>query len=481
MKTQGRHSRAKSFVLGFSVVFAILFSVASTDDTDLVRVSHDPYTDPLAHHATEVEPVVVAYRDRIVTAFQVGRFQGPGADNIGWATSKDEGRTWKHGFLTGITLVAGGTWPAISLPTIAFDHKHRTYIVATMPFDAQGNGRGILVSRSLDGLNWSEPIVAASSPSTNGHWFACDNTPTSPFYGNCYDAFLDLSSSTAAVNTLVASNDGGLSWSSQVSSPDQNAGLVSSMAIQPNGNVVVLGRNGGPNGDQEYAIRSVDGGHTLEATANIATSFFIFPFMRADPNSASAVDANGNIYVVFPDCRFRSNCSDPVAVSGCRFTTDNSSCTTNDLVLTTSKDGVVWTTPRQIPIDPVHSSVDHLIAGLAAFSDDDREQGRVKLALTYYYLPNGLKCLPATCKVHAGFISSDDGGRSWDDATAVGNSMMESWLVPTYAGEMVADYSSVAFVGGNPFSAFAIARPPNAKTGQFDEAIFAGKLREKQE
>ena len=81
---------------------------------------------------------------------------------------------------------------------------------------------------------------------------------------------------------------------------------------------MVLGRNGGPNGDQEYAIRSVDGGQALEATADIATIFFIYPFMRADPSLTSGVDADGNIYVVFPDCRFRSNCSDSIAVSGCR-------------------------------------------------------------------------------------------------------------------------------------------------------------------
>ena len=62
-----------------------------------------------------------------------------------------------------------------------------------------------------------------------------------------------------------------------------------------------------------------------------------------------AADAEGNIYVVFSDCRFRSNCSDPVAANGCRYNTDNASCTTNDLVLVTSKDGVTWTAPMRVP------------------------------------------------------------------------------------------------------------------------------------
>jgi hypothetical protein len=295
-----------------------------------------------------------------------------------------------------------------------------------------------------------------------------------------YDAFLDQNSGT---NTLVTSNDGGVTWGNQVPSPDQTAGLVTSMAIQPNGNVVVLGRNGGPNGDREYAIRSVDGGHTLEATADIATIFFIFPFMRADPSLTSGVDAEGTVYVVFPDCRFRSNCSDPIAVNGCRYTTDNSSCTTNDLLLTTSKDGVIWTSPQRIPIDPVNSSVDHLIAGIGVLSDpDDHERrDRVKLAVTYYYLPNGLTCQPNTCQVSAGFISSDDSGRSWHDAEKIAGPMMESWLVPTFAGEMVANYNSAVFVDGKPHGAFAIARPPDPTTGKFHEAIYAVELSEGRE
>jgi hypothetical protein len=187
---------------------------------------------------------------------------------------------------------------------------------------------------------------------------------------------------------------------------------------------VVLGRNGGPDGTQDYAIPSVDGGLTLEATANITTNLFDFPFMRADPDPSSAVDSHGTIYVVFPDCRFRNNCVNPFDVSGCRFTTDNSSCPTNDLVLTTSKDGVNWSEPERIPIDPVTSNADHFITGLGVLSHDEdgnfnHDEIPAKLALTYYYLSNGSTCNPSTCRVNAGFISSDDGGRSWHDAAKI--------------------------------------------------------------
>jgi hypothetical protein len=154
-----------------------------------------------------------------------------------------------------------------------------------------------------------------------------------------------------------------------LASPDQAAGLPTSIAIQPNGHFVVLGRSGGPNGDQQYAIPSVDGGHSLQATVDITTQQFDYPWLRADPNLSSAVDSTGKIYVVFPDCRFRANCSNP----GCRFQPTTSFCAPNDLVLTTSRNGVDWTPLNRIPIDGMTSSVDHLITGLGVARSDDAD------------------------------------------------------------------------------------------------------------
>jgi hypothetical protein len=58
--------------------------------------------------------------------------------------------------------------------------------------------------------------------------------------------------------------------------------------------------------------------------------------------------------------------------------------------------------------------------------------------------------------------------------------MLETWLVPTFAGEMAADYISAVLVDGKPNTAFATARAPNRKTGQFDEAIYTVRLPEEQ-
>jgi hypothetical protein len=41
---------------------------------------------------------------------------------------------------------------------------------------------------------------------------------------------------------------------------------------------------------------------------------------------------------------------------------------------------------------------------------------------------------------------------------------------------MVSDYLTVVFVHGQPFGAFALARMPNAQTGELDEAIYTTPL-----
>jgi hypothetical protein len=464
--------RATSYSLGLSVVLMLFFTVTWADESNLIKVSQDPYTDPLAQHATEVEPVLAVSDDTIVSAFQVGRFQGVGSDNIGWATSKDAGKSWQHGFLKGTSTFVGGPWPAVSLPTLAYDRKHHMFLIQMAAFDDKGNGVGILLSRSSDGLHWSDATTVGTGIGINSDWIACDNHLRSPFYGNCYGAWNNYALNF--VNDLIVSSDGGNTWGAVVASPDQTAGFVESIAIQPNGNFVLLGRDDGAYGRHEYSIQSIDGGHSLNPSVSIAFINFDFPYLRADPNPTSAVDAAGTIYVVFADCRFRAGCL-------------TNSFPPNDLVMTTSKDGVTWSPVKRIPIDAVTGTTDHVIPGLAARSEcgDDCDEGNVqdngahtRLALTFYSIDNSPTCVPANCDLNAGYISSDDGGQHWHDAQKIAGPMLQTWLASTYAGQMVADYITAVFFDDQPFGAFAIAHAPDAKTGALDEAIYAVQLPE---
>src|SRR6266571_2576475 len=58
----------------------------------------------------------------------------------------------------------------------------------------------------------------------------------------------------------------------------------------------------------------------------------------SDDGGASWSD--GTVYVAWEDCRFRKN------------------CTSNDIVFSSSADGVTWSAPARVPIDDVTSGVD---------------------------------------------------------------------------------------------------------------------------
>src|SRR5262245_63231997 len=81
-----------------------LLGAAVSANVTLSQLSTDPYTNTTSQHKTEVEPDSFSYGTTIVATAQVGRFFNGGSSNIGWATSTDEGTTWTHGFLPGLTV-----------------------------------------------------------------------------------------------------------------------------------------------------------------------------------------------------------------------------------------------------------------------------------------------------------------------------------------------------------------------------------------
>jgi pimeloyl-ACP methyl ester carboxylesterase len=63
-----------------------------------------------------VEPSLAAWGSTLVSAFQVGRFADGGAASIGFATSRDAGRTWRSGIL-----------PQVTCPVLAIHGVHDEY------------------------------------------------------------------------------------------------------------------------------------------------------------------------------------------------------------------------------------------------------------------------------------------------------------------------------------------------------------------
>jgi hypothetical protein len=156
------------------------------------------------------------------------------------------------------------------------------------------------------------------------------------------------------------------------------------------------------------------------------------------------------VYVVWQDCRFRT------------------SCATNDIVLSTSKNGTTWSAVTRVPIDPTTSSADHFIPGLAV--DKTTSGSSARLALTYYFYPNA-NCSSSTCELDVGFIDSVNGGASWSAPTQLAGPMSLSWIAATSQGSMVGDYISTSFSAGKAIPVFVLASAPS--DGAFNEAATA--------
>src|SRR3954447_13104227 len=119
-----------------------------------VRVATDPYTSASTGiHSTAVEPDSFAAGKTIVATFQIGRFEDGGTANIGWATSTDAAATWKAGALPGITIAGGGPSARVTDPAVAYDAKHKVWLIASTALDDPPSIRGnsVVVNRSLDG------------------------------------------------------------------------------------------------------------------------------------------------------------------------------------------------------------------------------------------------------------------------------------------------------------------------------------------
>jgi hypothetical protein len=450
MHLPGRTARvrsARAITLAVPAMCAVLLFTATTAyaNVPLTVVSTDPYTDAQAQHRTEVEPDTFTFGSTIVSAFQVGRVSGGGSSNIGWATSTNGGATWTNGFLPGITTNGGGPYLQASDPSVAFDAQDNVWLISTLGIN--GNQVDVLTSRSTNGgLTWSNPISTATG-SLDKNWIVCDNTATSPFYGNCYTQY-DITSGNQI--RMKRSTDGALTWGPALAASGGATGLGGQPVVRPNGTVIVPYR--ATNAAQVRSFRSIDGGASWRATSLVSTisHHTVAGGLRESPLPSAEIDSAGTVYVAWADCRFRTG------------------CTRNDIIISESTSETTWAAPYRVPIDATSSTVEHFVPGLGV--DKSTSGGSARLGLAYYFYPNS-GCTAATCQLNVGFISSTNGGTSWSTATQLAGPMTLSWLPNTSQGRMFGDYISTSVrAGANAYPTIGVANPPTGST--FDLAMY---------
>jgi hypothetical protein len=444
-RIQAADGRRQSIVCrgGLDTVNADLVDrVAADCEIVARRIARDTTSVGVAQHASIVEPDSASFGTVVVAAFQVGRIRSGGAGTIGWASSRDSGRTWRSGTLPGVVIASD--------PTVAYDQVHGVWLVGTLGIT---NGPTSLdVSRSTDGRTWSRPAHALSAPSEafDKEFLFCDNAATSPRRGTCYLAYTDLRTERIAV---TSSADGGVTWRPPANVSPPGDVVDGQPATLPDGTVVVAWFDGALNeegarsqtADPDIDVaRSVDGGVTFSAPVAAAEIRFAdTPGLRAPPLPAMDVDRNGRLLLAWPDCRFRSTCRN------------------NDVVLATSGDGVTWSGPRRVTT----GSSNYSSLGLGA---DSRSNGIV---------------------VSAEVTPTDGGSATAGEAIAISRNgttwaptrrldarpMSLAWLPLAGNARFLGDYLAASWVGGRPFAIVPIASP--SKAGRLDQALYAGTVR----
>ncbi len=431
----------------------------TTSAISLTRVSEDPYTNGNSYHRTEVEPDTFAFGSTIVATFQAGRFPKFGASNLGWAVSSDAGSTWTQGFLPGTTIRATppGQLRRVTDPSVAYDASHDTWMIFGLESPSH---RTVFVSRSTDGARtFGSPVVVQSSET--GHhsfdktWIACDNSPTSPFYGHCYTEWDDVAHHLRLY--MSTSTDGGLTWHQAVIRKDTHV-LDGQPLVQPNGTVVMPILQCCPTRIDSFI--STDGGLSYSGhgtdyagpnTIRDVSMSRVHGKLRVSiepPLASAGIDAAGKVYVAWSDCRFRHF-------------GPHRRCTQNDVVMSTTTDGRHWSPVARIPIDARKSPVDHFLPAIAV--NPATSASSADIAIVYYFYPDA-ECNLSTCQLSVGFTSSTDGGSTWTTQQLAGP-FKTTWFPLTDSGYMVGDYVSVSFADGHAVPVFAAAAKGTCELG----------------
>ena len=252
---------SRLFLLALSIG---LITASAQAQVPLTQLSQDTFTDPASQHQSEVEPGTFSYGSTIVTAFQVARIYGGGGADIGFATSTNGGSTWTNGYLPGLTIYQGnGLSDAASDAAVAYDALHGVWLISVLPI---GNNTSVAVSRSTDGINWSDPISVTTDGSPDKNWITCDSTPTSKYYGHCYSEWDDTDQGDLI--EMSTSTDGGLTWSPEQHTAGDDYGIGGAPIVTPKGAVIVP-INGFD--DDVIAFTSTNGGKTWNRAVEVAS------------------------------------------------------------------------------------------------------------------------------------------------------------------------------------------------------------------
>jgi hypothetical protein len=382
------------------------------------QISSDTLSDSVAgERDTQGEPsIALDPRDpsRVVSLFQVRRYNDGGSAAIGYATSHDGGATWVRGSLPGLTRASGGAFPRASNPTVAFGPDGSVYAESLLVTPSRrecvpASRTAVAVQRSTDGgLSFGAPVLveddrAGCGRARNGlpfrgalndkPWLAVD-TGDGPHRGRLYLVWTQLP------GTLVErhSDDNGMHWSARhrIPFPGEATGAIA--LVGPDGNLTIVFNNDVPHSDPvAYVISSSDGATSWGKPRQIEHLRAGGPYgIRLGPPGgfpAAAVDpTDGAIYVAWRDDRFRR----------ARYPHSYP-----DILISGSRDGgSTWSPPRRVSARVKTSTVQNFMPAVAAYAGD--------VSVSYLAAREGSRLAQPLLSV------SHDGGTTFGGAVRLG-------------------------------------------------------------
>ena len=437
--------------------------------TSVQQISQDTLpAAPSIESDTETEPDVSIDPNNaaIITAVvQVGRDgNNGGAQDGGYATSTDGGRSWTSGNLPDLTTATGGQFQHASDTVAAFGPDGSDY-AQTIAFDISDARSAVTVQRSADhGLTFGSPSLVVDDNSlqifNDKNWIAVDNNPASPFRGRIYSVWSRFitkgtgnRSETNSPGAVSFSTDDGQTWSPLVLASDAQADTEGLLPLIHSDGAVTIVYDlfvPGKKADFETAQTSRDGGVTWSNPVTIGEFEGAgVPGLRTGGLPAAAIDpVTGDMYVVWQDTRFNS-------------------AGLNDIVLSESTDGgSTWSSPRVV--NPEVAGLDRFTPAVAA------NGGNVYIS---YRTRGDNGTAP---DVSENFVVSTDGGATFGAEQAAGPpTVLQFAAVSIEGGPPVAflgDYMGLAATAGHAQLAWCVASQPPVSGESFHQTTWSGTV-----
>ena len=303
-------------------------------------------------------------------------------------------------------------------------------------------GVGIYTSRSTDGgLTWGTPVAipnTAGMISPDKNWIVCDNTATSPFYGNCYTEWDDNGAGNRM--EMSRSTDGGLTWSVAGDQRQRHHRRPAGRAPGWHGHRADRQRQ--RNRDRRLQLHQ----RRRELERRHHDRHNQAPHRRRQPARGAAA--------LRRDRRRRHGLR---RLDGLPLP---QGCKANDIVISHSLNatGTSWSAVTRVPIDATGSGIDHFIPGLAV--NKATSGATAQLGLTYYFYPKG------STQLSVGFTSSANAGSTWSTPQTIISGMTSTWAATTSQGRMVGDYISTSYGSDNlAHGIFGAANTPTTGAG----------------